>query len=58
MTCVTLSVAATLHPSKPKAGFHPNAPKPGASGTPGLLGTPALGRKAKGPYRTEIAWAQ
>ena len=44
-----------LHPSKPKAGFHPNPPqpgasgtpgfhpnppKPGASGTPGLLGTP------------------
>ena len=29
-----------LSPSEPKSGFHPNAPKPGASGTPGLPGTP------------------
>jgi hypothetical protein len=28
----TLQRQANVNPSKPKAGFHPNAPKPGASG--------------------------
>jgi CRISPR-associated exonuclease Cas4 len=32
--------ASGAYPSKPEAGFHPNAPKAGASGAPGLLGAP------------------
>jgi lipopolysaccharide export system protein LptA len=51
---VNVAVTQAKSPPKPKPGFHPNEPKAGSSGTPGLGGAPGSVVTTNAPQSLEL----